>query len=223
MIPRAGLPASPSPPPTRGLCAGGVPDRWVRMAEFINHFATPCHARSADDVTAKVKERRRELEVKKAAAAAQSTKPAAAAAPPPPPAPSAAAAPTPKKTAAAATAPGSAGGAARPAAAAGETDGGKPAPSAAVAMAATAATAASGSGGDGGGGDGGGAGAAAVWSPEQQKALETALHKFPASVGTERWDRIAEAVPGKTRGECVKRYKEIVAAVKAKKAGGAAA
>ena len=40
---------------------------------------------------------------------------------------------------------------------------------------------------------------------------------MPASVGAERWDRIADEVPGKTKGECVKRYKEIVAALKAKK------
>ena len=55
------------------------------------------------------------------------------------------------------------------------------------------------------------------WSAEQQKALEQALKQFPASVGAERWERIAENVPGKTKGECVKRYKEIVAALKAKK------
>ncbi len=33
----------------------------------------------------------------------------------------------------------------------------------------------------------------------------------------ERWDRIAEAVPGKTRSACMKRYKEIQAAFRAKK------
>ena len=57
-----------------------------------------------------------------------------------------------------------------------------------------------------------------AWSTEQQKALEEALQKVPASVGQARWDRIAELVPGKTRGECVKRYKGIVQALKAKKA-----
>ena len=55
------------------------------------------------------------------------------------------------------------------------------------------------------------------WSVEQQQALETALKAVPASVGVERWDRISEQVAGKTKGECVKRYKEIVAALKAKK------
>ena len=53
---------------------GGVPDRWQRMAEFINHFASPSHGRSADEVTTKVKERRKELEVKKAHAAAERDK-----------------------------------------------------------------------------------------------------------------------------------------------------
>lgn len=33
----------------------------------------------------------------------------------------------------------------------------------------------------------------------------------------ERWDRIAEAVPGKSRPACMKRYKEIQAAFRAKK------
>ena len=41
-------------------------------------------------------------------------------------------------------------------------------------------------------------------------------------MGAERWDRIAEQVVGKTKGECVKRYKEIVAALKAKKEAAAA-
>ena len=60
----------------------------------------------------------------------------------------------------------------------------------------------------------------AEWSLEQQRALETALKKVPATVGEGRWERIAEEVPGKTKGECIKRYKEIVAALKAKKAAG---
>jgi DnaJ family protein C protein 2 len=47
-------------------------------------------------------------------------------------------------------------------------------------------------------------------------ALETALKLVPASIGPGRWDRIAEQVPGKTRAECVRRYKEIVSALKAR-------
>ena len=42
-------------------------------------------------------------------------------------------------------------------------------------------------------------------------------------MGAERWDRIAEQVVGKTKGECVKRYKEIVAALKKAKQAEAAA
>ena len=55
-----------------------------------------------------------------------------------------------------------------------------------------------------------------MWTVEQQMALETALKHVPASVGPDRWDRIAEQVPGKTRAECVRRYKEIVSALKAR-------
>lgn len=58
----------------------------------------------------------------------------------------------------------------------------------------------------------------AEWSTDQQKRLEVALRTFPASAGAERWDRIAEQVPGKTKAECVRRYKEIAAALKASKA-----
>ena len=45
---------------------GGVPDRWQHMAEFINRFAQPSHGRSADEVTAKVKANRQQLEKIKA-------------------------------------------------------------------------------------------------------------------------------------------------------------
>ena len=166
---------------------GGVADRWERMAEFINHFASPSNGRTADEVTIKVKERRRELDVKKAAANAERDRqegrtPTKSPAPPPaaPPATKA----EPSKPAAAAAKP--------------------PPPAAAAASAGVAAAPAN------------------DWSDEQQRALETALKKFPASVGAERWDRIAENVPGKTKGECVRRYKEIVAALKAKKETAAA-
>lgn len=58
------------------------------------------------------------------------------------------------------------------------------------------------------------------WTPEQQKLLEAGLKTYPAS-DKERWVKIAGDVPGKTKKECVARYKEIVAALKAKKAAAA--
>lgn len=38
----------------------------------------------------------------------------------------------------------------------------------------------------------------AVWTQNQQKLLELALQQFPRGT-TERWDRIAKVVPGKTK------------------------
>ena len=57
-----------------------------------------------------------------------------------------------------------------------------------------------------------------AWTSEQQHDLEAAIKRFPAAIGQERWDRIAECVAGKTKAECVRRFKEIAAAIKAKKA-----
>lgn len=60
------------------------------------------------------------------------------------------------------------------------------------------------------------AAAAADWSQEQQKCMEAALQRFPK--GTEdRWDRIAEAVPGKSKEECMIRFKFLVEQLKRKK------
>ena len=47
---------------------------------------------------------------------------------------------------------------------------------------------------------------AKAWTNDEQKRLEQALKTYPASV-KERWDRIAEAVPTRTKKECMKRYK----------------
>ncbi|KAF4673424.1 DnaJ (Hsp40), sub C, member 2 [Perkinsus chesapeaki] len=48
------------------------------------------------------------------------------------------------------------------------------------------------------------------WTPAQQKALEKGLATHPASLGAnERWKRIADDVPGKTKKECVARFKYI--------------
>lgn len=56
-----------------------------------------------------------------------------------------------------------------------------------------------------------------AWTSEEQRLLENALRSYPAST-PERWERIAEAVPGRTKKECMKRYKDLVEMVKAKKA-----
>ncbi|XP_029318141.1 dnaJ homolog subfamily C member 2 [Cottoperca gobio] len=61
------------------------------------------------------------------------------------------------------------------------------------------------------------AGNAASWTTEEQKLLEQALKTYPVST-TERWEKIAGAVPGRTKKDCMKRYKELVEMVKAKKA-----
>ncbi|CAN7982636.1 unnamed protein product [Ixodes hexagonus] len=55
------------------------------------------------------------------------------------------------------------------------------------------------------------------WSQAQQKCMEAALQKFPK--GTEdRWDKIAEAVPGKSREDCMLRFKFLVEALRRRKA-----
>lgn len=55
------------------------------------------------------------------------------------------------------------------------------------------------------------------WTSEEQRLLENALRTYPSST-PERWERIAESVPGRAKKECMKRYKELVEMVKAKKA-----
>ena len=178
---------------------GGLPDRWTLMAEFINRFARPAHGRTADDVTNKVKEQRRAFEARKSAAAAAPMAP-----PPPPSAPPSKPATTPAPKASPAPAQAKAGSGVAPAgASSAAATPAAPAPAAVPAEVPASA-----------------APVEAEWSLEQQRALETALKKVPATVGEGRWERIAEEVPGKTKGECIKRYKEIVAALKAKKAAG---
>ncbi len=54
------------------------------------------------------------------------------------------------------------------------------------------------------------------WTVQDQRALEKALQTFPSSL-TDRWDKIAAAVPGKTKKDCIQRYKFICAKIKQKK------
>ncbi|XP_055346992.1 dnaJ homolog subfamily C member 2-like [Paramacrobiotus metropolitanus] len=60
------------------------------------------------------------------------------------------------------------------------------------------------------------------WSAAEQKLLEQALKKFPAS-DPARWDNIAKELQTRSKQECVKRYKELVEKIKAQKAAAAAA
>jgi len=55
-----------------------------------------------------------------------------------------------------------------------------------------------------------------IWTQVQQKCLENALAQIPKS-RTERWTHIARAVPGKTKEECIQRYKALVEHIKKKK------
>jgi len=56
----------------------------------------------------------------------------------------------------------------------------------------------------------------APWTADEQKLLEQSLKTFPAST-PERWERIAENVPSRSKKDCMKRYKEIVETIRAKK------
>ncbi|CAF2241144.1 unnamed protein product [Rotaria magnacalcarata] len=56
------------------------------------------------------------------------------------------------------------------------------------------------------------------WSQAEQQLLECALKNIPKNTsGTDRWEQIAACIPGKTREECLARYRYIVQIVKAKK------
>lgn len=57
----------------------------------------------------------------------------------------------------------------------------------------------------------------AAWTTEEQKLLEQALKTYPVNT-PERWEKISAAVPGRSKKDCMKRYKELVEMIKAKKA-----
>ena len=46
----------------------------------------------------------------------------------------------------------------------------------------------------------------AAWGAEEQRLLEQALKTYPVST-PDRWDRIAECVPNRTKKDCMRRYK----------------
>uniref|UniRef100_A0A1Q3FDL0 Putative dnaj molecular chaperone similarity domain protein n=1 Tax=Culex tarsalis TaxID=7177 RepID=A0A1Q3FDL0_CULTA len=54
----------------------------------------------------------------------------------------------------------------------------------------------------------------ANWSQVQQAAFEQAIQKYPKSGASDRWQKIAGSVPGKSREECMARYKYLVELVK---------
>ena len=56
------------------------------------------------------------------------------------------------------------------------------------------------------------------WTVEEQMKFENALKEIPAA-DPKRWEKIGEAT-GKTKKECIQRYKKIVEMLKAKKASG---
>lgn len=55
------------------------------------------------------------------------------------------------------------------------------------------------------------------WTNEEQQLLEQAMKTYPASLGSERWNMIADCIPNRSRPDCIKRYKHLVELVKAKK------
>ena len=45
-----------------------------------------------------------------------------------------------------------------------------------------------------------------AWGAEEQRLLEQALKTYPVST-PDRWDRIADCVPNRTKKDCMRRYK----------------
>ena len=60
-----------------------------------------------------------------------------------------------------------------------------------------------------------------AWSQQQQKTLELALMQYPKGT-SERWDRIAGKVPGKSKEQCMLRFKSLAEMVKKKRQEAAA-
>lgn len=62
----------------------------------------------------------------------------------------------------------------------------------------------------------------APWTAEEQKFLEQSLKTYPANT-PERWEKIAAVLPARSKKDCMKRYKELVELIRAKKAATEAA
>ncbi|XP_075160416.1 dnaJ homolog subfamily C member 2 [Haematobia irritans] len=54
------------------------------------------------------------------------------------------------------------------------------------------------------------------WSKEEQALLEQAIKTYPIST-PDRWDRIAECIPNRSKKDCLRRVKELVELVNSKK------
>lgn len=54
------------------------------------------------------------------------------------------------------------------------------------------------------------------WSSAQQKQFESALRSIP-STDPDRWEKIANAVEGKNKKQCVQRFKKLAQMVKENK------
>lgn len=66
-------------------------------------------------------------------------------------------------------------------------------------------------------GGGGKDGATVAWTEEEDNLLQEMLRKYPADMDkNERWKAIAKGVPGKTKKDCVDRFKAIREAVRQK-------
>ncbi|XP_037935952.1 dnaJ homolog subfamily C member 2 [Teleopsis dalmanni] len=55
-----------------------------------------------------------------------------------------------------------------------------------------------------------------TWTKEEQALLEQAIKSYPPST-PDRWDRIAECIPNRTKKDCLRRVKELVELVNSKK------
>ncbi|XP_054728368.1 uncharacterized protein F54F2.9 [Anastrepha obliqua] len=55
------------------------------------------------------------------------------------------------------------------------------------------------------------------WSQEQQRALESAITKYRKNATGDRWQKIANCVPEKSKEECLMRYKYLCELVKSQK------